>query len=258
MKRNGKMGPKEKKAFTLIELLVVIAIIAILAAMLLPALANAKKHAQQTYCLNNQKQLGIGFILYKDDNSDIMPADAQGTTPQENEDWIWWQGDPAHPLSQSPIIFITGGTSNLFRCPADINNSGRTKVPPYDFSYSLNSQTVAPGATNYTGLASTYISGVLNKFKFSDIVNTANKIMVAEEPASVAEVPPGWTGDGGGAAAVINDGRWEPHGTPTGNPTGDTITIRHFGKANALFCDGHSQTVTVSNACDAAYVTPLY
>src|SRR5882724_12536061 len=68
-------------AFTLIELLVVIAVIAILAALLLPALANARATAKRIPCINNQKQLALAALVYATDNNDRMPNNGRQSPP---------------------------------------------------------------------------------------------------------------------------------------------------------------------------------
>jgi prepilin-type N-terminal cleavage/methylation domain-containing protein len=79
----NKERPRKAGNFTLIELLVVIAIIAILAALLLPALGSARERGRSISCANGLKQLGIGFFQYADDNADVMtPIDnAAGASP---------------------------------------------------------------------------------------------------------------------------------------------------------------------------------
>lgn len=255
----------QESGFTLIELLVVIAIIAILAALLLPALSAAKRKAKQVTCLNNQKQLALGLMLYVGDNSDNLPGAASNQQGFHLEDWIYWRpggySDPITPgvvtlpLEKSPITseLSTGSTTNLFRCPLDLSDADRRTLhpPPFTYysSYSLNG--INPGMSlEWDTSGKNPVS-----FKLTAIRSPSIKIMLAEEPAMLNNpldnpIP-------GNSKGVIADGRWAPSPSPVLG-TGDVLTKRHNGKAVVAFADGHGEAVLWNLCTNRSNIDPTY
>jgi len=127
----NQSGVRRGTPFTLIELLVVITIIAILAAMLLPALGKAKEMGHTAFCMNNQKQIQLALILYLDDSEDFFPLSSTGGNPAS---WVDRNDDEAALTSKAFYEYVR--STAVYKCPKDNLHDWR--------SYSLNHRIGVP------------------------------------------------------------------------------------------------------------------
>ena len=236
----------QKKGFTLIELLVVIAIIAILAAMLLPALNAAKMRALSTECMSNYRQLGLAWIMYANDNKDKLATNGdKHQVPPSKANWICAYGvvlDWSTAINNTNTIFITdpkysqmapyvSKSTGIFVCPADHYLSGpqRSKGWPHRMRSCAMDGALGDGvkwfATPGNGMPQYYNATRMSQLRVPGPSETW--VVTDEHPDSDDD-----------ATLYVDPANW--NGTGTYSMT-EYPGSMHGGAAGLVFADGHSE-----------------
>lgn len=245
---------RARAGFTLIELLVVIAIIAVLAALLLPALAKAKGKAQAISCLSSLRQWGLGLQIYATDNNDLIPRDGTDNSGQYAvyTGLIAGPGTPNDPyawFNTLPCVMATQPFSNYWN---GVIGNFETKLPfPGKEGKVWHCPTARAGSTDYF-----LRSGSFGYFSFA--MNVDLKLMSSIDngvPGNIQEYPnmPKLPSLRNPASIVLlTEAAFSPTLEPyTPDPSrngvlpavrGERFTTRHNEKGgNLVFIDGHSR-----------------
>jgi prepilin-type N-terminal cleavage/methylation domain-containing protein/prepilin-type processing-associated H-X9-DG protein len=236
------------RAFTLIELLVVIAIIAILAAMLLPALAKAQQRAKATACLNNSRQIGLGSAMYSDDHrQEILPMVTDPfTTPLPIDDtWVLTNGVFGWP----DILRHYGYVKNTraFDCPALITSSPGQKAV-HQVGIGMNYPEIATWV---------YVSSTppCPPLKMSSVAKPTECIGFGDagslDPTKSRPFnPDDWREVvtlGSGVSIFITPSDYGEWNGSLAQQTKALTVPRHNGRLNAIFMDGHAAPIKNSS-----------
>jgi len=202
----GRAGPRKRMSgFTLIELLVVIAIIAILAALLLPSLAQAKRKAQQGVCLSNLKQLSLANVMYANDNGGALMQAAANPAYGPYAEWI---GSMVDYFSKATNLIICPSAKDALS-PAQVSANGMTANSVGQPGTANNAYILYFGQNTPLGLASACTYSY-NGWFYS--ANGADSVVVQ---TALSVTPPAWvytkdsTITSPSLTPVYADGNWE-------------------------------------------------